>query len=267
MEGVMGLVAAAFRSPLQLLAAAFAAAAVTCLLAAAPALATHNADWAPAETAEEAGWPGEQPAESDGAWDDGDLPWDESGAAYDEDYDWTVEEVDPDFGDTTAGAPARTTKQAAPARPKATKKPAPAKRTSGPIRAASVPHGRLIATTARRHGISVPLFTALVWQESGFNARARSKAGARGLTQLMPATARGLGVRRIYDPAENLAGGARYLRAQLLRFRSKRLALAAYNAGPGAVTRYRGIPPYAETRTYVTRILALEARLRKAGVR
>jgi hypothetical protein len=275
MEGGMGLVAAAFRSPLPLLAAAFAAAALTCLLAASPALATHNAVQAPAETTgdagwpgEDTGWPGEAPADADGAWDDGDLPRDESGEAYDEDYDWTVEEVDPDFGDTTAGAPAGTTRKAAPAKPKATKKrAAPAKKTSGPIRAASVPHGRLIAATARRYGVPVALFTALVWQESGFNARARSKAGARGLTQLMPATARGLGVRRIYDPAQNLSGGARYLRAQLLRFRSKRLALAAYNAGPGAVTRFHGIPPYAETRAYVTRILALEARLKKAGVR
>jgi soluble lytic murein transglycosylase-like protein len=137
----------------------------------------------------------------------------------------------------------------------------------GPIMAADVPHGPLIAVTARRWGIPVPLFTALVWQESGFNERARSRAGARGLTQLMPGTARQLGVKRIYDPAQNLDGGARYLRAQLIRFADKRLALAAYNAGPGAVTKHKGVPPYAETRKYVRNVLAIEQRLIAAGVR
>jgi soluble lytic murein transglycosylase-like protein len=136
-----------------------------------------------------------------------------------------------------------------------------------PIIAAAVPFGPLIAVTARRYGVPVALFTALVWQESAFNPKARSRTGARGLTQLMPATARELGVRRIYDPAQNLDGGARYLRSQLLRFRTANLALAAYNAGPGAVTRHKGIPPYAETRTYVKRILAIEGQLTLAGVR
>jgi soluble lytic murein transglycosylase-like protein len=149
----------------------------------------------------------------------------------------------------------------------APKPAAPAPAPTGPIVAAAVPHGPLIAVTARRYGLPVALFTALVWQESGFNERARSKAGARGLTQLMPGTARQLGVKRVYDPAQNLDGGARYLREQLIRFRSKRLALAAYNAGPGAVAKHRGIPPYAETRTYVRTILALEQRLIAAGVK
>ena len=264
----MGLVAAAFRSPLLSLAAALAAALFACAVAASPAAASHKEAWTP-EPAVEEGWPGPEPdwtaeeTEGDAAWDEGDVPW-EDDEAYDEDYDWTVEEVDPDFGGTTAEkAPAA---PKARAKPKATKKAAPKKQT-GPVRAAKVPYGSLIAATARRYGVPVPLFTALVWQESGFNAKARSHAGARGLTQLMPATARGLGVRKIYDPAQNLAGGARYLRTQLVRFRSKRLALAAYTAGPGAVTRFRGIPPYAETRNYVKRILALEARLTKAGVR
>ena len=126
---------------------------------------------------------------------------------------------------------------------------------TGPINPAAVPYGGLIATTARRHGVPVALFTALVWQESGFKPRARSRVGARGLTQLMPATARSLGVRDSYDPAQNLAGGARYLALQLVRFRSKRLALAAYNAGPGAVRRFRGVPPYPETRAYVRKVL------------
>jgi soluble lytic murein transglycosylase-like protein len=140
--------------------------------------------------------------------------------------------------------------------------------TQGPIIAADVPHGPLIAVTARRYGLPVALLTALVWQESGFNERARSRAGARGLTQLMPGTAKQLGVRRVYDPAQNLDGGARYLRAQLIRFRGdKRLALAAYNAGPGAVAKHKGIPPYAETRKYVRNVLAIEQQLIAAGVR
>jgi soluble lytic murein transglycosylase-like protein len=149
----------------------------------------------------------------------------------------------------------------------ATTPAAPAAPATGPIVAADVPHGPLIALTARRWGIPVSLLTALVWQESGFNDRARSKSGARGLTQLMPSTARQLGVRKIYDPAQNLDGGARYLREQLIRFRSKRLALAAYNAGPGAVAKHRGVPPFAETRNYVKSVLAIEQRLIAAGVR
>lgn len=138
---------------------------------------------------------------------------------------------------------------------------------SAPVVAADVPFGVEIAVTAHRWGIPVALFTALVWQESGFNATARSRSGARGLTQLMPATGRSLGVTKPYDPLQNLNGGARYLRAQLVAFRSKRLALAAYNAGPGAVRRHRGVPPYRETRAYVTRILAVEKQLTAAGVR
>ena len=156
----------------------------------------------------------------------------------------------------------------------ATPEPAPTVTSSltlspatGPIVAANVPFGRLVAVTARRYGISVSLFTALIWQESGFRAKARSEAGARGLAQLMPGTAREMGVRRIYDPAQNLAGGARYLRSLLIRFRSVPLALAGYNAGPGAVTRHDGIPPFPETRRYVTRVLGIEAKLRAAGVR
>ena len=136
-----------------------------------------------------------------------------------------------------------------------------------PVVLANVPFRGLIAATARRHGLPAPLLTALVWQESGFRANARSKAGARGLTQLMPGTARDLGVRRIYDPAQNLDGGARYLKALLMRFGSSPLALAGYNAGPNAVVRHGGIPPYNETQQYVRSVLALEARLRASGAR
>lgn len=107
---------------------------------------------------------------------------------------------------------------------------------------------------ARRHGIPEDLFLRLVQQESGWNPTARSHAGAIGLAQLMPFTARKLGVNP-HDPKQNLEGGARYLRQQYNKFRSWRLALAAYNAGPGAVEKYSGVPPYKETRGYVKAIL------------
>lgn len=107
------------------------------------------------------------------------------------------------------------------------------------------------------------LFQALVRVESSFNPNAVSPAGARGLAQLMPDTARELGV-VIDDPHDNLDGGARYLLAQLETFGSLDLALAAYNAGPEAVRKYGGIPPFAETRAYVVRVLAEFDRLRAA---
>jgi Transglycosylase SLT domain len=104
------------------------------------------------------------------------------------------------------------------------------------------------------------LFQALVRVESAFNLEAVSPAGARGLAQLMPDTARALGV-AIDDPHDNLDGGARYLLAQIETFGSLDLALAAYNAGPDAVRQYGGIPPYGETRVYVARVLAEFERL------
>jgi soluble lytic murein transglycosylase-like protein len=107
---------------------------------------------------------------------------------------------------------------------------------------------------ARRHSIPEDLFLRLVQQESGWNPRAVSHAGARGLAQLMPDTARLLGVNPD-DPLQNLEGGARYLRMMHDRFGDWRLALAAYNAGPGAVERHGGIPPFRETRDYVRIIL------------
>ncbi|MBU3259651.1 lytic transglycosylase domain-containing protein [Roseovarius sp. PS-C2] len=103
---------------------------------------------------------------------------------------------------------------------------------------------------ARRHGVPEDLFLRLVQQESGWNAGARSHKGAIGLAQLMPGTARVLRVNP-HDPYENLEGGARYLAEQYRAFRSWRLALAAYNAGPAAVEKYGGVPPYKETRNYV----------------
>lgn len=103
---------------------------------------------------------------------------------------------------------------------------------------------------ARRHGVPEDLFLRLIQQESGWNPRAKSHKGALGLAQLMPATARRLRVDPS-DPHENLEGGARYLSQQYRTFGSWRLALAAYNAGPQAVKRHKGVPPYKETQNYV----------------
>jgi soluble lytic murein transglycosylase-like protein len=103
---------------------------------------------------------------------------------------------------------------------------------------------------ALKHGVPVDLFLKLVQQESGWNAQARSHKGAMGLAQLMPQTAAYLGVNPNV-PEENLEGGARYLAEQYRAFRSWRLALAAYNAGPEAVKKYGGVPPFQETQNYV----------------
>lgn len=107
---------------------------------------------------------------------------------------------------------------------------------------------------ARRHNVPEDLFTRLVQQESGWNPNARSHKGAMGLAQLMPETARVLGV-DANDPYQNLEGGARYLAMQFRQFGSWKLALAAYNAGPDAVKKYGGVPPYNETTNYVRVIL------------
>jgi soluble lytic murein transglycosylase-like protein len=108
----------------------------------------------------------------------------------------------------------------------------------------------LARDAARRHGVPEDLFLRLVQQESGWNTGAVSPKGALGLAQLMPGTAELLGVDPL-DPEENLEGGARYLRMQYNLFGTWPLALAAYNAGPGAVEEHGGIPPFAETETYV----------------
>lgn len=124
--------------------------------------------------------------------------------------------------------------------------------------AASSELSRLIGYYARREGMSPRLVQAVVQVESGYNPRALSSKGAMGLMQLMPGTAKELGVGDAYDPEQNLRGGTRYLRQQLTRFSGDlRLALAAYNAGPTAVTRYGDIPPYRETRNYVAKVMAL----------
>lgn len=109
-------------------------------------------------------------------------------------------------------------------------------------------------SAARRHGVPEDIFLRLVQQESGWNTEAISHAGAIGLAQLMPDTARILGVNPT-DPVANLDGGARYLATQFRRFGDWRLALAAYNAGPEAVERHNGVPPFDETQHYVRVIL------------
>lgn len=114
----------------------------------------------------------------------------------------------------------------------------------------------LIDQIAKEEGMDPSLLRAVVKVESAFDANAISPKGAVGLMQLMPDTARDLGVRNRYNPEQNLRGGAKYLRQLLDQFSSLRLALAAYNAGPGAVGQYGGIPPYAETRQYVHKVLA-----------
>lgn len=120
-------------------------------------------------------------------------------------------------------------------------------RYTGNQRSKYLPHARAMA---RKHGVPEDLFLRLVQQESGWNAGARSYKGAQGLAQLMPGTAAKLGVNPA-DPVQNLEGGARYLRMMYNTFGDWRLALAAYNAGPGAVAKYRGVPPYRETANYV----------------
>jgi soluble lytic murein transglycosylase-like protein len=113
-----------------------------------------------------------------------------------------------------------------------------------------------IAEAERRYGLPPNLLRALIWAESRFNPMAVSPAGAAGLAQLMPATARELGVRNRHDPIASIDGGARYLRDMLKRFDAVHLALAAYNAGPGAVSRARGIPRNGETPQYVRTVLS-----------
>ena len=131
---------------------------------------------------------------------------------------------------------------------------APAAETIPAYRGRRSPHMAHARSVARRHGVPEDLFLRLIRQESGWNAGARSHKGALGLAQLMPGTARQLGVNPA-DPQQNLEGGARYLAMQYRRFGSWRLALAAYNAGPGAVEQHGGVPPYRETRNYVRAIL------------
>lgn len=122
----------------------------------------------------------------------------------------------------------------------------------------------LVAEAATRTGLSEGLIAAVMAVESGYQPGAVSPSGAIGLMQLMPGTARALGVVNPFDARQNLLGGAEYLRQQMERFGSVEKALAAYNAGPGAVERYGDVPPYRETRNYVDRVLQALRRLTHA---
>ncbi|MDT0200798.1 transglycosylase SLT domain-containing protein [Nocardioides sp. AE5] len=121
----------------------------------------------------------------------------------------------------------------------------------------STPYAVLFNTAGATHGVSPALLAAVARQESGFDPSAVSHAGAQGLMQLMPATARGLGVTNPFDPTQAVDGAARLLSDLLDRFGSTELALAAYNAGPGAVLRHDGIPPYRETQNYVSSVMGM----------
>jgi soluble lytic murein transglycosylase-like protein len=112
----------------------------------------------------------------------------------------------------------------------------------------------LIASVAAAHEVDARLVHAVIEQESNYQARARSKKGARGLMQLMPATARQYGVSNSYDPKSNIEAGVRHLKALMSRL-DLPVALAAYNAGEGTIQRYGGLPPYPETQAYVRNIL------------
>ena len=122
------------------------------------------------------------------------------------------------------------------------------------------PFGEVIAAVSQAHGVDPLLVRALIQVESNYRPRARSQKGAMGLMQLMPATAREYRVRNPYDPKANIAAGVKHLKGLIDRW-GVEMALAAYNAGEGAVKRFNGVPPYRETRNYVSKILSL------AGIR
>ena len=130
--------------------------------------------------------------------------------------------------------------------------------------AGALPFQDLIATAARKYGVRPALLAGLVRAESNFNPNAQSGVGAKGLTQLMDATARGLGVTNAFDPAQSIEGGAKFLGGLLKQFKgNESLALAAYNAGPVAVQKYGGIPPYQETQRYVPEVLGFATQYRR----
>jgi soluble lytic murein transglycosylase-like protein len=123
----------------------------------------------------------------------------------------------------------------------------------------SVPYGEIIDKVSGEQGVDARLVRAVIQVESAYRNTARSRKGAMGLMQLMPATARQYGVKDPYDPAANIEGGIKHLKTLLQRL-PRDLALAAYNAGEGAVARFHGIPPYPETRSYVAQIVQLLGR-------
>ena len=121
-----------------------------------------------------------------------------------------------------------------------------------------------IAVASARYGVSSDLISAVIHAESSFNPKAVSRKGALGLMQLMPFNARSMGMKNPFSPSENILAGTKFLSRLIAKFRgNERLALAAYNAGEGAVKKFGGVPPYPETRTYVNRVLALREQYRR----
>lgn len=138
--------------------------------------------------------------------------------------------------------------------------------TKNPDKVSRTEINELIDKYADKNGLDADFVKAVINQESGFNPNATSKCGAMGLMQLMPGTAQGLGVINAYDPEQNIEGGTKYLKGLMDRFNNnKSLALAAYNAGPNAVKKYGGIPPYQETQNYVKNVLGKYERMKGAN--
>jgi soluble lytic murein transglycosylase-like protein len=163
-------------------------------------------------------------------------------------------------GDASAAAPATAGASSPFASQLASATAAQAGTETPVVAGGDAPYAAEIDAAAARHSIDPALLKGLIQQESGFDPTARSGAGATGLTQLMPGTAASLGVTDPSDPAQAIEGGAKYLADQLQRFGGDpSKALAAYNAGPGAVARFGGVPPYAETQQYVQKVLGYAA--------
>lgn len=198
-------------------------------------------------------------------------------AGEDNYIDFPAEEID--GYETVPDLPAPVAAQQQPSERKtAAQQSAPLTNTHTPAPDGKLAPGDLhemLSKAGQEHNVDVDLLASLVKAESGGNARAVSRAGAQGLMQLMPGTAAGLGVQDSFQPEQNVRGGTAYLDALLTRYKDNlALALAAYNAGPAAVDKYHGIPPYSETRAYVARVihefnrrvLAREALARQAAV-